>query len=67
MQLSLFTKSPFSDYFRKPKTLQVQVSNHLSFVCELGFRGEGKGRKGLSRAKPLFGSFIKIGKGFGGF
>jgi hypothetical protein len=33
----------------------------------LGFGGEGKGRKGLGRGKPLFGSFKKIRKGFGGF
>jgi len=28
---------------------------------------DGKERKGLWRGKPLFGSFKKIGKGFGGF
>jgi len=28
---------------------------------------EGRGRKGLWRGKPLFGSFKKIGKDFGGF
>jgi len=39
----------------------------LDFVCEFGFGGEEKGRKGLWRCKPLFGSFKKIGKGFGGF
>jgi len=33
----------------------------------LGFGGEGKGMKGLWRYKLLFGSFKKIGKGFGGF
>jgi len=37
------------------------------FVCELSFGGEGKGRKGLWRGKPLFGSFKKIVKCFGGF
>jgi len=40
---------------------------NLGFVCELGFGGKGKGKKGLRRGKPLFGSFKKIGKGFGGF
>jgi len=39
----------------------------LGFVCELGFGGIGKGRKDLWRGKPLFESFKKIGKGFGGF
>jgi len=39
----------------------------LGFVCELSFGGERKGRKGLRRGKPLFESFKKIGKGFGGF
>jgi len=39
----------------------------LDFVCELGFGGEEKGRKGLWRSKLLFGSFKKIEKGFGGF
>jgi len=39
----------------------------LGFVCELGFGGEGKGRKDLWRDNPLFESFKKIGKGFGGF
>lgn len=39
-----------------------------SRLClQLGFGGEGKGRKGLWRGKLLFGSFKKIGKGFGGF
>jgi len=33
----------------------------------LSFGGEGKGWKGLWRGKPLFESFKKIGKGFGGF
>jgi hypothetical protein len=36
----------------------------LGFVCELGFGGEGRGRKGLWRGKSLFGSFKKIEKGF---
>jgi hypothetical protein len=39
----------------------------LGFVCKLGFGGEGRGRKGLWRGKPLFASFKKQGKGFGGF
>jgi len=39
----------------------------LDFVCELGFGGDGKGRKGLWRGKPLFRSFKKLGKCFGGF
>jgi len=42
------------------------IKTPLGFVCELGFGGEGKGRKDLWRGKPLFGSFKKIGKGFGG-
>jgi len=33
----------------------------------LGFGREGKGMKGLWRGKPLFESFKKIRKGFGGF
>jgi len=33
----------------------------------LGFGGEGKGMRGLWKGKPLFGSFKKIGKSFGGF
>jgi len=32
----------------------------------LGFGGKGKGKKDLWRGKPLFGSFKKIGKDFGG-
>jgi len=32
----------------------------------LGFGGEGRRRKDLWRGKPLFESFKKIGKGFGG-
>jgi hypothetical protein len=39
---------------------------HLGFVWELGFGGEGRGRRGLGRGQPLFGSFKKIRKGFGG-
>jgi hypothetical protein len=33
----------------------------------LNFGGEGRGREGLERVKPLFGSFKKIKKDFGGF
>jgi len=47
--------------------LQSVVVLLLGFVCELGFGGEGKGRKDLWRDNPLFESFKKIGKGFGGF
>jgi len=39
----------------------------LSFVCELGFGGEGRGRKGLWSGKPLFVSFKKTRESFGGF
>jgi len=38
----------------------------LDFVYELGFGGGGRGRKGLWRGKPLFESFKKTWKGFGG-
>jgi hypothetical protein len=38
----------------------------LGFVCELGFRAEGRERKGLWRGKPLFGSFKKTRERFWG-
>jgi len=43
------------------------IRSYKTFVCELDFGGEGKGREGLWRGKPLFESFKKTGKGFGGF
>jgi len=42
------------------------ASASLGFVCELGFGGERRGRKGLWRGKPLFASFKKTRERFWG-
>ena len=44
----------------------LNFGDHLGFVCELSFGGEGRGRKGLWRGKPLFASFKKNWERFWG-